>query len=120
MKGNLKSLKGLEIAVFYVRDGQGSNGMHLLCQSWKRWCSRTGEGVVLDMLDWVTVGNDEGDQSFVVSSKPPVVILLGYEMESGQSWAFGASGLTVLQHSVEFGLSYGEAVWSKATWAAGY
>ena len=40
-------------------------------------------------------------------------------MEGGQ-WSPDASGCTVRQHGVEFGLGQGQAVWGKVARAAGY
>jgi hypothetical protein len=40
-------------------------------------------GIVLDVWDWVTVGDGASIQGSVISTRPPAAVLLGHEMESG-------------------------------------
>jgi len=77
-------------------------------------------GVVLNVRDWIPVRDGASVQGSVVSTGPPTAVLLGYEMESGEPWALGASGSAVLQHGVELGLGHSQAVRNKAAWATGY
>ena len=76
-------------------------------------------GVVLYVWDWVSIRDSASVQGSVISTRPPTAVLLGLEMGGGWPWALGTSGCTVPQHGIELGLGHGQAVRSKAAWAAG-
>jgi hypothetical protein len=76
-------------------------------------------GVLVCMSNGVSVRDSTCAQGSVISIQPPMVALLGQEMEGRWPWSFvDVLCRAISQHSVELSRGHCQAVRSKAAWAA--
>jgi len=76
--------------------------------------------VFLYVWDWVSTRDCASDLVSIISTKSPIAVLLGLEMDGGRPWALDTSSCTVPQHGIELGLGHSQAVRSSVAWATGY
>jgi hypothetical protein len=75
--------------------------------------------VVVDVRDWVPVGNGSGVEGPVIAAGTPAVVLLGYQVESGRPGTLGTASSAVANHGFKLGLGDCEPVGCQTTRSAG-
>jgi hypothetical protein len=58
-------------------------------------------GVIIDMPDWVAVGNGTGVEGSVIATGTPLVVHLGYDVERRRPGTLGAASCSVPHHGAE-------------------
>jgi hypothetical protein len=76
-------------------------------------------GVVMDMPDGVAVGNDTGVEGSIISTGPPPVVLLGYDVGRRRPGTLRAASCAILQHGVKLGFGDSEPIQCQSPWLAG-